>query len=185
LCDGKVTANELKEFFDQLYKSEYWIPTYPTEFRSGWGIVLSGICILWCLLFAILGGTHKTLSVFGLSCVAGTLILGWIFCKIVGGLISGALEDAWMLAREKDFLKICDEWNESHKDKPYTITPGRYGSYIIIEFKVAMKNMGKFLMQAKKVKDMIKIKAAVAKKRVQADHAIEGRPSIIDEVPQI
>lgn len=180
-----MTVKELKEFFDQLYKSEYWIPTYPTEFRSGWGIILSGICLIWCLLFAILGGTHKTLSIFGLSCVVGTLILGWIFCKIIGGLIGGALEETWMMAREKDFLRICDEWNDSHKDAHYTVSCGKYGAFIVLEFKVAMKNMGKFLMQAKKVKDMVKLKAVAAKKKVAADNMIVGRPSIIDDVPQI
>ena len=99
--------------------------------------------------------------------------------------MGSALEETWMLAREKDFHKICDEWNDSHKDSPYTITCGKYGAFIVIEFKQAMKNMGKFLMQAKKVKDMVKLKAAAAKKKNEADHVLMGRPSIIDDVPTI
>lgn len=96
------------------------------------------------------------------------LIIGFLFGKIFGNLIYNELEDKYIVEREIEFNKIVDTWNEKNKSKGVQFHVGRYGSYIVLEFKECLKTMGKFLMKMKKVNTLINM-TVQEKKRKEAE----------------
>ena len=120
--------------------------------------------VLFVAVFVLLGGTHRVIGTMSLFMAAGALILAYITAKIIGGLIQSRLEETYMVAREKAFLSICDQWNETNKDKGAVISVGKYGAYITVEFKECLKVLGKFIMKVNKIKQANKLTNSIAKR---------------------
>lgn len=162
--DNKITIDELTQLFDELYKSPLWIPTFPSEFRGNFGIMISSFVLFLVAVFVLVAGLHKTITMFSVFAAMGGLILAFIFGKVIGGLIYSNLEEKHLLEREKAFNEVIDRWNEKNKPRGVSFEVGKYGAYIAVEFKSCLQSMGKFLMKIKKVNSLIK-KGVEAKKK--------------------
>lgn len=160
LVENRVTTEELTVLFNDLSKSHYWIPKFPTEFRSHVGIVISIITIIWVSVFLFLGGTHYVIGVGGLLAAVAALVFALIAGRVMSTFIGSVLEASYLNNREKEFLNICDDWNEKMKEKGVRLDVGRYGAYIVLEFKKCLVGLGKYLMKAKKISETIKKRKA-------------------------
>lgn len=165
LVENRVTIKDLTDLFDDLSKSQYWIPKFPTEFRSHLGIVISFVVIIWVAVFLFLGGTHQVLGVGGFLAALGCMVIVLIIARVISFYIGSVLEASYLNTREKAFMVICDEWNEKMKQKGVQMEVGRYGSYLVLEFKKSIQTLGKFLMKANQIRDNIKKKKAVEKEQ--------------------
>ncbi len=166
LVDNKITIDEITQLFDELYKSPLWIPTFPQEFRGNFGIMISSFILFLEMIFLLVAGLHKTITMVSFFVTIGALILAFIIGKVIGSFIYSSLEEKHLLQREKAFNNIIDQWNEKNKPRGIAFEVGKYGAYIAVEFKSCMQSMGKFLMKLKKVNTMIQ-KGVQAKKKEQ------------------
>lgn len=163
LVDNRVTFDELSELFNELSKSAFWIPKFPGESRQNYGFLISVLLLLWVTVFLFLGGTHSVIGGFAFLAAGGALILGLISAKLASMLINGTLEESYLHEREKDFMKISDRWNDKFKSRGLHIDVSRYGAFLTLELKQPADKLGKFLMQASKLKALAKIKVAAPK----------------------
>lgn len=158
LVENRVTTEDLIVLFNDLSKSQYWIPKFPTEFRSHVGIVISCVIIIWASVFLFLGGTHYVLGIASFLAAIGALIIALIVGRVLASYIGSVLEVTYLNSREKAFLSVIDEWNEKMKDRGVRMDVGRYGSYMVLEFKKCLVGLGKFLMKAKLITEEIRKK---------------------------
>lgn len=152
LVENKVTIEDLNELFSQLSDTPYWIPKFPTEFRAHSGVIISWITAFYVAVMLFLGGTHQVLGVGAFLAAIGALILALIAGRVGAALLETKLEANYLSQREREFVTICEAWNVKMSSKGVKIEVGRYGSYLVLEFKKCLVGLGKFLMKAKKIK---------------------------------
>lgn len=154
--EKRVTEEDLKELFDELHKSEYWIPTFPVEYRNHPGMIISPFLFFWVLIMLIIGGLNKVVNFMTLLLALGSVITAFLIAKIGRGIMLDNLEEKYLIKREKEFARICDEWAAKKKEKGVTIEVSRFAAYLVLEFKNVLPSLGKYLMRQKKAHMMEK-----------------------------
>ena len=164
LAGGKVTLEQLRDLFDSLMASPYWIPTFPVEYRESYGIIISAVLILLLVVLLIVGGINRAAGVLGVFVCLGTLLVAFLAGRILSYFIHQRLEESHLKAREAAFADICSDWNRRHSQLGVTADPGRFGAYIRLQFNHSLEEFGKYLMFMIRQKELAEQKEAKQRK---------------------